>query len=124
MGLLNLINSLKYKNEIDLLHTIYADGFVYSSPKTERIIYQMGSSDIRSFSRNSENNAFVGSIYPIHGDIFSIIKEDKFRVVTMNALYIVENMDVLNDNENARCYTFIAKNIIEKENHYGIIKLY
>lgn len=116
MELLKHINSLKYKNQIDLLPNIYVDGFAYTPPHRERMpMYIMGSPDPRSFSRGNKKRVFVGSIYPIYGDLLSTIKEDKFRVITMNKSYIVQSMDVLNDNEDARCYTFTAKYILEEK---------
>jgi hypothetical protein len=125
MELLEHINSLKYKNETDLVRTLYATELSYTPPKTkiERPMFQMGSQNPRRFSRNNKSG-FVGVVYPVIGDIISIVKEDKFRIVTPNNIYITENMELLNDNENARCYAFVAKNIISKENKNGTIKIY
>lgn len=114
MELLNYINKIRYKNEDDLMPTIYASGFAYNPPRTEHVIFEMGTPDLRSFNIGKKS-AFVGSIYPAIGDVLSAVKEDKLRVITINNTYIVEKMDILNDNEDARCYTFIAKNIIERK---------
>jgi hypothetical protein len=76
MELLQQINSLKYRNEINLMPTVHAIEFTYTPQREKAPMFIMGTPDPRSFSRRNKN--VVGTIYPVIGDFLSIVKEYKF----------------------------------------------